>query len=192
MGSFGYGSKFPATLGIFSGYAVPPVFIRTVGQSNVKALLASSTPDLPTRFDQLYRDNNPEEGRTEYHHVTMPIRPLLNGETFYLPVGGGAGYGDVLERNPEAVLGDLRDGMVTHWAARNLYKVAYDEKTLRLDPEKTEALRKEARAERLKKAKPYDQFEAEWLRLRPSEQALKYYGAYPNPSKGAPPGPPGM
>ena len=184
MGSLGYGSKFPATLGIFSGYAVPPVFIRTVGQGNVKALLSSSSPDLPTSFDQLFWESNPEEGRTEYHHVTMPIRPLLNGDTFYLPVGGGAGYGDVLERNPEAVLGDLRDGMVTHWAARNLYKVAYDEKTLRLDLEKTEALRKEARAERLRKAKPFDRFEADWLKLCPSVQALKYYGAYPNPSKG--------
>jgi acetone carboxylase alpha subunit len=192
MGSFGYGSKFPATLGIFGGYAVPPVFIRTVGQSNVKALLASSTTDLPTRFDQLYKDNNPEAGRTEYHHVTMPIRPLFNGDTFYLPVGGGAGYGDVLERDPEAVLTDLRDGMVTHWAARSLYKVAYDEKTLRLDPEKTESLRKEARAERLKKAKPYEAFEVEWMKRRPSEEALKYYGAYPNPSKGTVPGPPGI
>lgn len=192
MGSFGYGSKFPSTLGIFGGYAVPPTFIRTVSGSNVKALLDEGITALPNTMDKMFEGENPEQGQTEHHHITMAIRPLMNGDTFYLPVGGGAGYGDALEREPEAVLKDLRDGMTTHWAAQNIYKVAYDEKTLRLDPEKTAAIRSETRAERLRRAKPYDEFEAEWLKLRPLDQALKYYGAYPNPSEGPPPGPPGM
>ncbi|MBW1700731.1 MAG: hydantoinase B/oxoprolinase family protein [Deltaproteobacteria bacterium] len=192
MGSFGYGSKFPSTIGIFGGYAVPPTFIRTVGGSNVKALLAKGSTALPNTMDKVYEWENPEQGQDEHHHITMAIRPLMNGDTFYLPVGGGAGYGDALEREPEAVLKDLRDEMTTHWAAQNIYKIVYDEQTLRLDSEKTEALRVEARAERLRRAKPYDEFEAEWLKLRPSDEVIKYYGAYPNPSEGPPPGPPGM
>ena len=72
-------------------------------------------------------------------------------------------------------------GMTTHWAARNIYRVAYDEQTLRLDQEQTRALREEARKERKKRGKPYDEFEGEWLTLRPSDEALEYYGAYPNP-----------
>ncbi|MCK4783079.1 MAG: hydantoinase B/oxoprolinase family protein [Desulfobacteraceae bacterium] len=192
MGSFGYGSKFPSTIGIFGGYAVPPTFIRTVDGSNVKALLAKGSTALPNTMDKVYEWENPEQGQDEHHHITMAIRPLMNGDTFYLPVGGGAGYGDALEREPEAVLKDLRDGMTTHWAAQNIYKIVYDEQTLRLDSEKTEALRAEARAERLRRAKPYDEFETEWLKLRPSDEIIKYYGAYPNPSEGPPPGPPGM
>jgi len=192
MGSFGYGSKFPSTLGIFGGYAVPPTFIRTVNGSNVKALLAKGSTSLPNTMSKVYEWENPEQGQAMHQHVTMPIQPLMNGDTFYLPVGGGAGYGDALEREPEAVLKDLRDGMTTHWAAQNIYKIVYDEQTLRLDSENTKALRAEARDERFRRAKSYDEFEAEWLKLRPSDEIIKYYGAYPNPSEGPPPGPPGM
>ncbi|WP_300465373.1 hydantoinase B/oxoprolinase family protein [Desulfobacula sp.] len=192
MGSFGYGSNFPSTLGIFGGYAVPPIFIRTIGNSNMKQLLGESNSALPNTMDKLYEDENPEAGADEYHHVTMPIRPMMNGDTFYVPVGGGAGYGDSQERDPEDVINDLKNNMTTHWIAKNVYKIAYDEKTLRLDKKKTKEIRSQAREERLNLGKPYDEFEAEWLTLRPPEEALKYYGAYPNPSEGPPPGPPGM
>ncbi len=192
MGSLGYGSNFPSTLGIFGGYAVPPVFIKTTANSNMKELLKESNCDLPHTMDTLYGDKNPETGAEEYSHITMPIRPMVNGDTFYVPVGGGAGYGDALERDPENVIDDLKNNMTTHWVAKNVYKIAYDEKTLRLDKEKTKEVRSAAMDERLKLGKPYDEFEAEWLKLRPSDEALKYYGAFPNPSEGPPPGPPGM
>lgn len=182
MGSFGYGSKFPATLGIFGGYAAPPVFVQTVRGSNVKALLAEGNTSLPAHIDQMYESENPEEGQREFHHITLPVEPLMNGDTFYGLIGGGAGYGDALERDPEKVLVDLGNGLVTHWAARNLYQVAYDEQTMRLDPEKTEALRNEARAKRKKRGRPYAEFEAEWLKLRPPGKVIKYYGTYPHPS----------
>ena len=183
MGCFGYGSKFPSTVGIFGGYAVPPVFIQTVSGSNMKSLMTEGVSSLQVNLDQLYEAQNPEEGNRQFNHVTMSIQPLMNGDTFYVPVGGGAGYGDVLERNPEAVMEDLRNGLTTHWAARNIYKVAYDQQTLRLYPEKTEAFRNEALAERKQKGKSYAEFEKEWLKLRPSDQAIKYYGSYPNPGE---------
>jgi acetophenone carboxylase len=84
-----------------------------------------------------------------------------------------------LERDPEAVVADLRDGMVTPWAARNIYRVAYDDETLRLDREKTRELREEARARRKQRGKPYGEFEKEWLKLRPKDEVIKYYGTYP-------------
>jgi hypothetical protein len=155
-----------------------------VQQSNMNSLLAESTTSLPTTIDQLYEQETPETGKRELHSVTMTVRPLLNGETFYVPVGGGAGYGDALERDPEQVITDLRNGLVTHWAARNIYKVAYDEKTMRLDPEATEALRDETRAKRKKQGKPYAEFEKEWLSLRPPEEVVRYYGSYPHPREG--------
>jgi hypothetical protein len=191
MGCFGYGSKFPSTVGIFGGYAVPPVFIQTVSESNMKSLMAEGVPSLQVNFDQLYEAKNPEEGNRRFNHVTMRIQPLMNGDTFYVPVGGGAGYGDALERNPEAVMEDLRNGLTTHWAAGNIYKVAYDQQTLRLYPEKTEELRNEALAERKQKGTSYAEFEKEWLKLRPSDQAIKYYGAYPNPGEEIENNPPG-
>ena len=184
MGCFGYGSKFPSTMGIFGGYAVPPVFIQTVRGSNMKSLLAQSTLSIQKTMDQMYEGKTPEEGKREYNHVTMRIQPLMEGDTFYVPVGGGAGYGDTLERDPEAIMEDLRNGLTTHWAARDIYKVAYDEKTLHLYPEKTKELREEARAERKQRGTLYAEFEKEWLKLRPSDHAIKYYGSYPDPRKG--------
>jgi acetophenone carboxylase len=182
MGSFGYGSKFPSTMGIFGGYAVPPIFIKTVHGSNVKKLLAQSDPSLPVNTDQMYMSTNPEEGHSELSHITMHVTPFMNGETLYLQMAGGAGYGDVLEREPASILKDIRDGRTTHWAAQNIYKVVYDEQTLRLDPAKTASLREEARAERKRRGKRFAEFEAEWLKLRPGEQAIKYYGSYPYPN----------
>jgi acetophenone carboxylase len=88
-----------------------------------------------------------------------------------------------LERDPEAVIKDLREGLATPWAAKNVYHVIYDEETLRLDPERTRAARERVREERKGRGKPYDEFEAEWSTLRPPKEVLTYYGAYPNPSR---------
>ena len=189
MGCFGFGSRFPATLGIFGGYAVPPVFLSTVRQSNMGGLLGSADQALPRNLDQVYGEGNPEQGQREFHHITHPIQLFMYGETFYVPVGGGAGYGDVLERDPQAALDDLAEGLVSDWVVDNVYKVAYDPATLRLDQEATEARRREALAARLAEAKPYDEFEAGWLKLSPSEDVLNCYVTYPHPKVGIKQGP---
>jgi N-methylhydantoinase B/oxoprolinase/acetone carboxylase alpha subunit len=192
MGSFGFGSKFPATRGISAGYAAPPIFIYNVHGSNMKNLLTEGKISLPRSLDELLGGNNPEKGNPAFRHSTMPVEPFLNGDTFYAAGGGGAGYGDPLERNPEDVIRDLRDGWTTDWAAKNVYVVAYDENTLRLDPEKTRAIREEVRDQRKKVGKAYDEFEKEWLKLRPPDEVIKYFGTYPHPSEGIKAGPPGM
>ena len=191
MGAFGYGSKFPSTLGIFGGYASPTTFIRTVMGSNVKALLAEGNEPIAHTLDEVYGPDNPERGQQDFHHICMAVRPMMNGDTFSFLVGGGAGYGDALERDPEAVLTDLRDGLTTHWAARSVYGIVYDENTLRLDAEGTERFRSERRSDRLARAKPFDEFEAEWKKLRPPDSTIQYYGHYPNPGQGSAQGPEG-
>ena len=96
MGAFGYGSKYPSTLGIFGGYAAPTTLVRTVEGSNVKALLAEGKQAMPHNLDEIYGTENPEEGRKSFHHICMGVRPFVNGDTFAFLVGGGAGYGDAL------------------------------------------------------------------------------------------------
>jgi acetophenone carboxylase len=182
MGCFGYGSKFPATQGIFGGYAVPTVFIQKVHNSNMKDLMAQSNPSLPTNLDELYLSETPETGDRQFDHITMNIQPLNNGDTFYVPVGGGAGYGDVLERDPKLVIADLKNDMLNHWAAQNLYCVVYDEDSLRLDEKATEIKRQEAREERKRRGMSYDEFMVEWSKLRPADSALTYYGNFPDPA----------
>jgi N-methylhydantoinase B len=55
--------------------------------------------------------------------------------------GGGGGWGPAFERDPEAVLTDVREGYVSAAAARRDYGVAIDEATLELDAAATAALR---------------------------------------------------
>jgi acetophenone carboxylase len=181
VGGMGAGARFPMTLGLFGGYAVPPTFVQMVHGSNLKQLGEAGNEHLPRNLAELYAAENPETGDRQLHDIAMSVEPFLNGDTFYVPVGGGAGYGDVLERGSQAVIKDLHNGMTTHSAARNIYHVAYDEKTLRLDPEATAAERQQVRSERIRHARPYSEFMKEWLELRPPEEALQFYGNYPHP-----------
>ena len=51
--------------------------------------------------------------------------------------------------------------------------------TQRLDREKSDLLRAEARSQRLVKGVPYDEFEAGWLKKKPPEEILNIYGTWP-------------
>ncbi|MEZ5101738.1 MAG: hydantoinase B/oxoprolinase family protein [Thermoleophilia bacterium] len=52
--------------------------------------------------------------------------PLAAGEAMHLYTGGGGGYGDPLERDPELVLFDVSEELLTVEQARELYGVVID------------------------------------------------------------------
>jgi N-methylhydantoinase B len=56
---------------------------------------------------------------------------------------GGGGFGDPMERDPQAVVDDVRDGFVSIEAARQVYKVAVDtgSELFSVDTAETERLR---------------------------------------------------
>jgi N-methylhydantoinase B len=58
---------------------------------------------------------------------------------------GGGGVGNPRERDPQAVLTDVRNGLVSISSARDEYGVVIDENTVELDEEQTRALRESAR-----------------------------------------------
>ncbi len=105
---------------------------------------------------------------------------MREGEIICSSTQGGGGYGDVLERPPETVLEDVRRGAITAATARRVYKVEFDSKTLKLDQAATERARAGERKARLNRGKPYKDFVKGWSKLRPHEQALKYYGTWPD------------
>src|SRR2546430_1466758 len=49
--------------------------------------------------------------------------PLRQGDVFRLDTPGGGGFGDPLEREPERVLADVREGYVSREAAEKDYAV---------------------------------------------------------------------
>jgi N-methylhydantoinase B len=66
---------------------------------------------------------------------------MAAGEVLVNNSGGGGGWGPAFERDPRAVLHDVREGYVTATAARRAYGVVIDQETLELDEDATLALR---------------------------------------------------
>jgi N-methylhydantoinase B len=83
------------------------------------------------------------------HLRTNNQAPLRAKETTMLPpdtvvtieIPGGGGYGSPLQRAPEAVLADVRDGYVTIEAARERYGVVIDSTSWAIDDAATRARR---------------------------------------------------
>lgn len=172
-------SKFPTHTGLFGGYSETVVPAIRVVETDAFEKLASGVPDLPTNDIELLT-SEALGGRVIREHQTQPARIVRRGEVICSSTQGGGGYGDVLEREPQAVMRDLRHGIVTDWVARNVYRVAYDAETRVVDEAETERLRAEERDARRARGKPWDEFHAEWSALRPPERALAYYGTWPD------------
>ena len=80
--------------------------------------------------------------------TTRPPRVAYEGSLMAGGGTGGTGYGDVLERNPQSVVADVRNELISDWIARNVYHVAYDAETWIADEEKTKELRDREREDR--------------------------------------------
>jgi N-methylhydantoinase B len=66
---------------------------------------------------------------------------LAEGDRVTVTAGGGGGYGNPAQRNPERVLEDVVDGYVSIENARLEYGVAINPDTLEIDAVETEKLR---------------------------------------------------
>src|SRR5690606_11995005 len=86
--------------------------------------------------------------------ATEPMRPY---DMFTAVSGDGGGYGDSLDRDPELVARDVREGRTSARAARDEYCVALTEDG-EVDAEGTERLRAERRRERLAEALPAEEY----------------------------------
>ncbi len=76
----------------------------------------------------------------EHEFMKSPDQPLAKGDLLTIVTGGGGGFGNPLERDPERVLDDVIEGLVSIEAARELYGVVFDSESA-LAREETTALR---------------------------------------------------
>jgi acetophenone carboxylase len=175
-------SKLPTHSGLFGGYSETVVPGIRVVDTDVMEKLASGDPDLPRDDLELVSDNK-LGGTLILEHQTRSAIITHRGELFCASTQGGGGYGDVLEREPESVMSDLRKGIITAWVAEHIYQVAYDPETLALDAEETERRRQAEREARKARGKTWDAFHEAWNGQSPPEAALKYYGTWPDAEK---------
>ncbi len=105
------------------------------------------------------RDGSPNEmviryGSDDPYRVghTADWIPMHAGERIMFDYGGGGGWGDPLDRDPEAVLDDVLDEYVSVEGAKRDYGVvlsgSLEELTLEIDETATEHLRNDLRASR--------------------------------------------
>jgi N-methylhydantoinase B/oxoprolinase/acetone carboxylase alpha subunit len=178
--TFGLQSRFPATSGLFGGYApgVRPA-IRIRG-GDWERFNGNGATEPPRNEIDLMRLGDALGAEVEIVPVQGPGAMFKEGDVIAVVGSAAAGYGDVLERDPELVARDVGRGITTRWAAERVYCVALgDDGTV--DEEATEERRAAERRRRLEEAKPYDEFMAEWSERKPPESALELYGEWPAP-----------
>ena len=110
--------------------------LRTDRRDHPPYGIGGGRPGGPSANTLLDRDG-------ERHVATMPMQSFIarKGDLFRMVSAGGGGYGDPRERDPDAVLEDVREEKVTREAARDVYGVVVtDDGTV--DAAGTRALRR--------------------------------------------------
>jgi N-methylhydantoinase B len=135
----GTGSYMPNAIGLAGGLPGSAVRVLRVAGSEIPERLARGEP-LPERLEAA-------GGALEVLGPKHPRTPLVQGDIWYHTWQSGAGYGDPIERDPEAVLRDVLDLAVSGEAAQEIYGVVVDDG--RVDLPATVARRAELRRQRL-------------------------------------------
>lgn len=171
-------SKVQTPQPLFGGYAPPTVPGISIRKAKLMERLAEGNG-----FDLDFRkviEEKAIEGDWQIEFFARSVRPYEEGDVITVSFStGGAGYGDPLERDPQKLLQDLKDELISTWAAENVYKVAFTSDYRQVDAERTEELRAEERQARLRRGRPWKEFMAEWSQKKPPEEILEWFGSWP-------------
>jgi len=128
--------------GMFGGYPGAPSLLMLKEGTRVREIIAEDKSP-----DQL--DDVGGSGRL------LPYCEFDIGknDVLYMRMSSGGGYGDPLEREPERVLNDVEDGIVSREEAKEIYGVVIEGHEAMLDPAATDKLRMVLRQERLRELK---------------------------------------
>jgi len=174
------GSKFSSTQGLFGGYGCPAYQLMKIKDINIFKILKED-PDL-VDFDIISIMNNRKlPGKYSVSDMGMTFELCQEGELYMICQGAGGGYGDVLERDPELVLKDLEENLISVDVARAIFHVVVDETTLVCDYEATERARAAERKARIARGRPFDEFCAEWVTPEPPAH-IPYFGSWTDPN----------
>jgi acetophenone carboxylase len=180
MTSWGSADRLSHNPGIFGGYSAPPNPRFVIRNTNMPELMAGS--DERTELSQYGLVNERQvSGDYEIGASSQATDQFGPGDVFVYSIGGGGGYGDVLERSPESVADDVHSMILTSQTAHDVYGVVLDELGQTVDLEATQLRRAEIRAERRALGRTFTEFVAEWSAKRPSDDKLKFYGHWPEP-----------
>ena len=130
---FGKGTKAPMSLGLFGGYPGCNVGYATLREGNVQELPQDRSSLRGARVEEQ------QWGTLE----------LNTGDIQYVRFMGGGGYGDPLDRHPDAVRDDVQLGLVSEKPAREIYGVLLAAENGHVDERGTQEQRLAIRAQRI-------------------------------------------
>jgi acetophenone carboxylase len=175
-------SRLHTGQGLFGGYPARVIPGLTFTDTDLKEKMERGDEDVPESLVEWVRDR-PTEGKYNVIHHARKAQPYNNGDVFGGFSSGGNGYGDAIERDPEAIMEDLRRQRITDWSAKNVYHVEYDEDSRTYDEETTADARREYVQDRLAESVPWDEFINEWEDRQPPEEIMGNYGRWPDGEK---------
>ena len=172
------GAEFCSAPGLFGGYSSPAYPLCRVKGINVFEWLKK--PGNAARFPHdivSLMNQRPIEGGEYISSAGITFETTSTGEIYMMCQGGGGGYGDVLERDAELVMKDIREDLISEETAQKIFKVVYDPITRRVDSAATEAARAAERDARKARGKPFKTFVSDWVKPEPPLD-MPYFGSW--------------
>jgi N-methylhydantoinase B len=102
--------------GIFGGYPGAPSIVKIAEETNLEEFLNSSR--LPDSLEEL-------GGETRL--LSYGEYEVKKGTAVYRSAASGGGYGDPLEREPQLVIRDLKEGIISETSAHDVYGTVIDQ-----------------------------------------------------------------
>jgi len=136
---FGYGTEGGLNQGICGGQPGASLRYKMVKDSDIKEKLKQG--DIPKSIEEV-----------EGTRVKVEVNKLFvwkNGDVFSFGWSGGGGYGDPVDRDPEAVRKDVVEKLVSPHSAEKIYGVVLDPETLCVNVKRTNQRRARIRKRRL-------------------------------------------
>lgn len=171
------GSKVSCTPGLFGGYSSPTYPLCKVKGVDTFEIMKSHPEKWEFSIVDIMNKRPFEGAKYSTHHMGLQFELCNRGELYMIMQGSGGGYGDVLERDPDLVIRDIEENLISHETAQRVYKIVFNAETLVLDREATQKARDAERASRKKRGVPFKKFAKGWSKPEPPAD-IPYYGCW--------------
>ncbi|RKZ71491.1 MAG: acetone carboxylase subunit alpha, partial [Gammaproteobacteria bacterium] len=119
------GSKSPPIQGLFGGYACGAYPLCKVEDVDVYDVMLEEPEKFKHSIAETMNEQPYENAKYSTHHMGLGFSLSKRGELYMISQGSGGGYGDVLERDPQLVIKDIEERLITPDWAKKIYHVAF-------------------------------------------------------------------
>ena len=154
VGHMAAGGYVTGVQGIYGGYPPPKtsLFIARDTDYLERAKKREPIPHGVKELLDIYGD------KVQELYPAYIMTPTTENDIIASQCWGGGGSGDVIERDTEAIVSDIKDKLLSFETAKDVYCVAVDPETLEVNEEETLKMREAKKKERLSQGIPGQKF----------------------------------